>query len=391
MRVRLAPIQIQYGIGHPLSSGIADSIDYSVISANMAPPLRKLTQKKPMNSKGSLALFKSAKGIINSTVDKLQSQNGFHYTEQLVLFDSLGYYIPHPIEMYKDSNDDVNKIKLFMSYRGNSTQHDNKNEVSCSVLNDKLRSWEVYPFISAEGLGCRANIKRQYHVYSCMQLVKKLHPDFDEVLINLLRLDPTAKVLLLEGSRVIVERLRDNSKYESMRKSVCSYYKTEEQTRCDELIANRFVFVSRLPHIDYLGLLSLSSVFLNPIYFGSGITSSEALAVCVPVLTLPSYSSVLSFAEAQVRILGNELAKLLIVEDNNSDAQVDGSLDKRKEELLQMYSQRAVDIVYGTTGRSLTDTKDEICNRALSSLFSKSLLYNVTTEWISFLISFHRK
>ena len=40
--LRLAPIQVQYGIGHPLSSG-SRAVDYSVIAQSMAPGYRELT------------------------------------------------------------------------------------------------------------------------------------------------------------------------------------------------------------------------------------------------------------------------------------------------------------------------------------------------------------
>lgn len=47
-----------------------------------------------------------------------------------------------------------------------------------------------------------------------------------------------------------------------------------------------------------------SHVFLNPYPFGAGITSSEAIAMCVPVVTVVEPRqprSVLHFALAQVR------------------------------------------------------------------------------------------
>jgi hypothetical protein len=68
----------------------------------------------------------------------------------------------------------------------------------------------------------------------------------------------------------------------------------------EEQIHTRFLFLPRLPHPAYLQLLSYSAVFLNTFPFGSGITSSEALAMCVPVLVLPELVSVLQIAYAQV-------------------------------------------------------------------------------------------
>jgi hypothetical protein len=65
-------------------------------------------------------------------------------------------------------------------------------------------------------------------------------------------------------------------------------------------LENAIVWVPRLPHATYLRLLSLSDAFLGPIPFGSGVTSSDAIAVCVPPLVLPAATTVLQFTRAQV-------------------------------------------------------------------------------------------
>ena len=45
-------------------------------------------------------------------------------------------------------------------------------------------------------------------------------------------------------------------------------------------------------------------MFLNTLPYGAGITSSEALALCVPVVTLPSKVAVLQMTLAQIRAYG---------------------------------------------------------------------------------------
>lgn len=42
-------------------------------------------------------------------------------------------------------------------------------------------------------------------------------------------------------------------------------------------------------------------MFLNTIPFGAGITSSEAISLCVPVIVYPNATSVLQLALAQVK------------------------------------------------------------------------------------------
>ena len=68
-----------------------------------------------------------------------------------------------------------------------------------------------------------------------------------------------------------------------------------------------------MAHADYLQLLSMTSVFLNTFPFGAGITSSEAISVCLPVVVLADTSSVLHLALAQVRKLGKRWSDEWIV------------------------------------------------------------------------------
>ncbi|MEZ0369200.1 MAG: hypothetical protein ACAI44_08965, partial [Candidatus Sericytochromatia bacterium] len=49
----------------------------------------------------------------------------------------------------------------------------------------------------------------------------------------------------------------------------------------------RIWFLPKLSHQDYLGLLTLADVMLDPFYFGGGTTSYEALGLGVPIVTWP--------------------------------------------------------------------------------------------------------
>lgn len=64
--------------------------------------------------------------------------------------------------------------------------------------------------------------------------------------------------------------------------------------------------------------LSYSSVFLNPFPFGSGITSAEAFAVGVPVISLPSSISVLQLTLSQTRSFPESYHQLFLA-SNESD------------------------------------------------------------------------
>lgn len=173
--------------------------------------------------------------------------------------------------------------------------------LTCELLDQKFMAWGIYPNVTARDIGCVSVLfnypqpgdnrysgennsrtavsaqlqyfPRKFHLYGCMQMVKKLHPIFDKVLLGILRADPTAKIILMERAVNIVPRLLQYSVSEG------------------ELF-DRLLFVRRQTHAEYLMLTSLTSVFLNSFPYGAGVTSSEAIAMCIPVLALPDETSV---------------------------------------------------------------------------------------------------
>jgi predicted O-linked N-acetylglucosamine transferase (SPINDLY family) len=53
-------------------------------------------------------------------------------------------------------------------------------------------------------------------------------------------------------------------------------------------VLDRIQFLPKLSRPDFLNLLAVSDVLLDPLHFGGGNTSYEALAFGVPIVTLPS-------------------------------------------------------------------------------------------------------
>jgi len=338
-QARLAPIQIQYGIGHPLSSG-SNVIDYSVVSANMLTSLRSMTA----------TVAPSIEECIRQTCSNLlgsgapRSCLGIHYTEQLVLFDSLAYYLDDPLGLYNEPPFDIESFskksfceKMDMLLRDISTY--STNQEADEIL------------LSLQGLSCSSGSMRvaspwqgRYRLYMCMQLIKKMHPRFDRALASILLLDPLAKILVTDRAKDLVPRW------------------TRTMNMTAEELQRRFVFIPRLAHRDYVTLLSMSSIFLNPFPFGSGITSSEALAMCVPVITLSEEISVLQFALAQIRALGADVEELLVTHDVDTYAQTATSIAKTTSPWI----------------------RELICSRR-SRLFGKNVLRDAVRDWGQFL------
>merc|ERR1712023_235800 len=103
-----------------------------------------------------------------------------------------------------------------------------------------------------------------------------MHPSFDPVLARVLRADPRAVIMVGSNFAAFFPRLLARANYDlDAINSPLPRFTMEE-------LHKRILLVPRIPHFDYQQLISLSSVFLNTFPFGAGITSSEAIATCVP-------------------------------------------------------------------------------------------------------------
>jgi predicted O-linked N-acetylglucosamine transferase (SPINDLY family) len=108
-------------------------------------------------------------------------------------------------------------------------------------------------------------------LYGCLQMMWKIHPEFDAILAEILRRDPRGLVLLLEGTspfwtNKLLARLK--------------------RTMPD--VVDRIRIIRSQKYEDFLTLTSLCDVMLDPIHFGGGNTSYEAFAFGVPIITWPS-------------------------------------------------------------------------------------------------------
>jgi predicted O-linked N-acetylglucosamine transferase (SPINDLY family) len=109
------------------------------------------------------------------------------------------------------------------------------------------------------------------NIYLCFQNVFKLHPDFDQILAGILDRDPLAEIVMMEG--------RHPEWTDLLRR------------RFDGTLganANRIRFLGSQSHPDFMSLNALARVSLDPLHFGGGNTTYEALAVGLPVVTCPS-------------------------------------------------------------------------------------------------------
>ena len=108
-------------------------------------------------------------------------------------------------------------------------------------------------------------------LYGCLQMLWKFHPEFDEPIAEILRRDPKGRLVLIHGL---------NTNWDNLL--------TERFRRVMPDVADRVTWVPRLNYDEFLALTALCDVMLDPIHFGGGNTTYEALAFNVPVITRPS-------------------------------------------------------------------------------------------------------
>ncbi len=124
-------------------------------------------------------------------------------------------------------------------------------------------------------------------LYGCPQALPKLHPDFDDVLIDILARDPAGTLVLHAGK--------------TQRWQAALLARLEAKSPG---IGRRIHWLHNMPRTAYIQTLAALTVMLDPFPFGGGNTTLEALAVGTPVVTLPPRLARGRLAYALCRRLG---------------------------------------------------------------------------------------
>lgn len=108
-------------------------------------------------------------------------------------------------------------------------------------------------------------------IYVCPQTLFKFHPDFDRVLQGILQRDARGRLVLIQAAiNTWNERL------------LARFHRTMPE------VADRVLLLPSLQHAQFMQLLALSDVMLDPLHFNGQNSSLEGLAVGTPVVTLPT-------------------------------------------------------------------------------------------------------
>ena len=170
--------------------------------------------------------------------DEIQKQ----YSEKLILFKSLGTFYISPHKLFVENN------KAYSIQQSNSSQHQPK----------KFKTREELGFTLKD------------HLYVCLQTFYKLNPEFEKCLARILELDPNGIILLSNTfpyCKSHLERIRNIIGLEKLK--MVKWYGSLEKD-------------------EFLNIVSISDVCLDPFPFGGCNTSYDAFDYNIPVITLPS-------------------------------------------------------------------------------------------------------
>ena len=137
---------------------------------------------------------------------------------------------------------------------------------------------------AAFGLGSRDNL------YLCTQNLRKVHPEMDALIGEILRKDTQGRMLFIQdGQPGVTDLLR----------------KRLQRTIPD--VSDRIQFLARLPEVDYLNVVALADVILDSLHYcGGANTSYDAFAAGTPMITLPTEFHRGRYTAAAYRQMGVE-------------------------------------------------------------------------------------
>lgn len=109
------------------------------------------------------------------------------------------------------------------------------------------------------------------HLYLIPQSLQKMHPDFDPIIGDILDNDPNGRVAILRGV------------YDSWDEILKRRFE-----KTIPHVVDKITFVPRQSYDNFLDLVAMADVMLDPLHFGGGNTTYEAIAFGTPVVTWPS-------------------------------------------------------------------------------------------------------
>jgi len=115
------------------------------------------------------------------------------------------------------------------------------------------------------------NLPENRNLYCCPQTLFKIHPDFDEALAKIVQKDSNSQIVMIETRhKAFVEKLK------------------KRWSTNFPILNEKVKFLKNMSSEKFLSLIEVSSVLLDPFYFGGGLSFAESTVIGTPTITMPN-------------------------------------------------------------------------------------------------------
>ena len=159
-------------------------------------------------------------------------------------------------------------IDYFLSSNLMETQDAQNNYSEKLVLSNFLPMYFYKPLLKKKLDKDSLNYE---NIYSCLQALVKIHPEFDEIIEGILKKDKKAKIYFLKDK----DKILYNKILKRFNKKI-------------KIGLDRIIFMERLSEEEYINHCGKSSVLLDPLYFGAGLSFHESMIYGTPTVSRPT-------------------------------------------------------------------------------------------------------
>ena len=188
---------------------------------------------------------------------KVSRQNLF--SEQIVFFDSLSF-TSFPTFSYSSQPFGQSSLLKFLCRKGSFLSGTSGELCASDVLVKEVPNLRFY---------------------GCLQSLMKFHPEFDQVIVEILVKDPLAVIVILKNNGM---RSWQRTFERRLLRSIQSF--------TVGAISERVFLLDQMSPEDYMAIVCSMSVNLDTFPFGGGVTLIDSLDCGVPFVTLPDHQTV---------------------------------------------------------------------------------------------------